>query len=709
MSFIEVERHRNEWCGVVLLTAALAGVVPVLAQADAEGNGVAQLGEIRVDERVDEGYVSRNSSTATKTDTPLKETAASISIVTAERMEDQAVKSVPEALRYTAGVISEYRGASNAGDETMVRGFGYVPRYVDGLAVASGTIEPWLLENIAVLKGPASLLYGQSNPGGLIDMSTKVAYGQEINRVGLGTGSRARAEGRFDFARRLGDTALSWRVVGLASRADTQEDGLKTRRLAIAPSLSWAPTDDTSLIVSARYQREPDAGYRNFRERLGTDTTTPYGRIPADFLVGDTDHERSSSTSQSLGYSFEHAFSPNLIFRQKARVSEVESRRDTLVWGSLAADQRTISRTASDSLSETDQALIDNQLETRFGFAGFEHLLLSGFDVQYTRSTNLSWRGRANSIDWVAPVYGNVVLSNYSQSGDSLSRTRQQGVYLQDQLTRGRWHLVAGLRHDWANNETLNRLSGTRADIDSEAFSGRVGVLYTLDSGFAPYASYSTSFEPVTQVPQAGERSFDPTEGEQLEVGLKWSSPDDSLMITTSVYDLRQANVLKSIEGTTPTAYEQVGEIRSRGFEVEAQGKVTRNLSLVGGYSYIDSEISKSNNRAEVGMKNDRIPSHQASLWGKYLFDSGLDVALGARYTGASWARNEAFSVPSYTLLDLALGYDCGRLDPRCAGLRGQVNVSNLTDEYYTASCSGAYACFVGNERVISASLDYQW
>lgn len=709
MSGIEVEAQRNEWYGIMLLATALAGV-PGGVLAEQVASGTTQLGAIRVADKAEGDYVAASSSSATKTDTPVKETAASISIVTAARMEEQAVKSIPEALRYTAGVVSEYRGASNAGDEAIVRGFGYVPRFVDGLSVGSGTIEPWLLESVAVLKGPASLLYGQSNPGGLIDMTTKAAYGQEINRFGLATGSGSRAESRFDFARNLEGTDLSWRVVGLASRADTQEDGLKSRRLAIAPSLLWAPSETTSLTVSARYQREPDAGYRNFRERLGTETSTRYGRIPSDFLVGDPAHERSASTSLSLGYSFEHAFSPDLIFRQKARISNVESTRDTLVWGSLAADQRTISRTASDSESENDQALIDNQLETRFGFAGFEHVLLGGFDVQYTRATSLSWRGRANPIDWLAPVYGNVVLTGYGQSGDSLSRTRQQGVYLQDQLTHGRWHLVAGLRYDRASNESLNYLAGTRSpDIDNEAVTGRIGALYAFDNGFAPYISYSTSFEPVTQAPQAGEGTFDPTEGEQLEVGVKWSRPDDSLMVTASVYDLRQTNVLKSIDGTTPTAYEQVGEIKSRGFELEAQGRISRNLSLIGAYSYNDSKISESNKPAEVGMKNDRVPRHQASLWGKYLFDNGLDIALGARHTGTSWARNNAFSVSRYTLLDLALGYECGKLDPRCAGLRGQVNVSNLTDKFYAASCSGAYACFVGNERVITASLDYQW
>ena len=703
-----LKKSRVERGSAALLLAALSGL-PVCAMAQAAEAGT-ELQAIEVSGQAQQGYVAGRSTSATKTDTPVKQTAASVSVVTSRQIEDQAAKSVAEALRYTPGVVSEYRGASNVSDETYVRGFGYVPRFLDGLLVGSATVDPWLLDSVAVLKGPASLLYGQSNPGGLIDMSSKLANGDEINRIGVGTGSRLKAESRFDFARRIEGTDFSWRLVGLAAKADTQEEKLQTRRLAIAPSLLWTPSDDTRVTLFGRYQREPDAAYRNFRERLGTDTSTRYGRIPSDFLVSDPEHERSESTSVSYGYSIEHDLSANLTLRQKARVSNVDERRDTLVWGALAADQRTISRTASDGTTENDQALIDNQLEWRVGFAGIEHVLLTGVDVQYTKASSKTWRGNANSIDWLAPVYGNLAISNYRASGDSQSRTRQQGIYLQDQMSVGRWNLLAGLRHDWASNETLNRYAATAAqDMDSKAFSGRLGVMYNFDNGISPYASYSTSFEPVTQVPQAGESAFDPTEGEQYEVGLKWATEDDRLMLTASVYDLRQSNVLKSIEGTVPTAYEQVGEIHSQGFELEAQGQVSERFSVIAGYSYNDSRISESNNASEEGQHNDRVPRHQASLWGKYLFGNGLDLALGARYNGASWARNDAFRVPSYTLIDLAVGYDAGRFDAALAGLRGQVNVSNLNDEYYTASCASAYACFVGNERVITASLDYQW
>lgn len=658
------------------------------------------------------GYRAKTSTSGTKTSTPLAETPASIAVVTAQQIADQAVTSVAQALRYTSGVAAEYRGSSNISDEAYIRGFGYVPRYVDGL-IFSGSgqqIDPWILDSVAVVKGPASLLYGQASPGGLIDATTKKADGSTINHVGFSTGSHSRAGLRFDFARPIEGTDLSWRIVGLAEQADTQEEGLQTRRLTLAPSLQWKPTDATTITVFAMYQREPDAGYRNFRQALGTLTPTSYGYIPADFLVGDPDFERSTRTSHYLGYSIEHQVSDSLTLRQKLRAGSGDWYQRTLVWGSLAADERTISRTVTESWSDTDQVAFDNQAEYRLTTGAVEHRLLAGVDVQYTKSTSLNYYGAsANSIDWTDPVYGNVVVSGSGSSNSSISRVRQTGIYLQDQATWGNLHVQAGLRYDWAENDTLNRISGSRVQIDSEALSGRIGALYDMGNGFSPYASYSTSFEPVTQVPQAGEDKFDPTEGRQFEVGVKWVNPDQTLTVTVSAYDLRQQNVLKSVAGSSPTRYEQVGEIKSRGFEIEAQGQVTEAFSLTGSYGYNDSRISKSTVASEIGTHNDRVPMHQAALWGKYEFDNGWDVALGIRYIGKSWARSNSFTVPGVTLLDAAVGYDLGKLDSRYEGLRAQVNVANLTDEFYTSSCASAYACWVGAERTVTASLDYRW
>jgi len=696
--------------GILLATTALS--LALAGAAMAEEKKVILLDPLTLTANSANGYVATDATAGTKTATPLEETPASVAVVTEQQIADQAPTSVAQALRYTSGVAAEYRGASNIADEVYVRGFGYVPRYVDGLSFGGSgqQVDPWMLENVAVVKGPASLLYGQSSPGGMVDSTTKKADGTEVSQLGFTTGSGARAGMRFDFARKIEGTNFSWRLVGLAERADTQEEGLQTRRMTLAPSLQWAPTDNTTVTFWTMYQREPDAGYRNFREYLGTVEPTGYGYIPAGFLVGNPNFEKSERTSRLLGYSIEHKLSGTTTLRQKARASTGTWDQRTLVWGSLAADEKTISRTVTESLSTTDQVSIDTQIESHLTFGGAEHVLLVGLDHQYTSTLGQTTYGAsAPSIDWTNPVRTPFTPGAPRGSSDSTTTVRQTGLYLQDQMTFGKLHVQAGLRYDWATNDTTDNLASTSTHISSEALSGRVGALYEMGNGFSPYISYSTSFEPVTQVPQAGEDPFKPTEGRQLEAGVKWTREDGRLAVTASAYDLRQTNVLKSITGTTPTEYEQVGEIRSRGFELEAQGQVTDAFSMIGSYSYNDSRISKSNNSAEIGTHNDRVPEQTASLWGKYEFGNGLDLALGVRYIGRSWARSNSFTVPEVTLIDAAIGYDFGKIDSRYEGLRGQINVSNLTNEFYAASCASRYACFVGNERTITASLDYKW
>lgn len=693
--------------GRLLLTAVAVAGLPLSVHAQ---DSAVVMDQVVISNDGTQGYNARTSTAGTKTSTPIEETPASISVVTDAQMEDQGVTSVAEALRYTPGVASEYRGTSNISDETYIRGFGYVPRFLDGLVISGSgqQIDPWILGSVAVVKGPASLLYGQSNPGGLIDMELKKADGTEGTRAGLTFGTRNRVGGRFDVVRKVDET-LSWRLLGLAEQADTQEEGLETRRLTLVPSVQWAPTDRTTVTAYAMYQREPDAGYRNFREALGTLRPTIHGYIPGDFLVGDPDFEVSSRTSSGFGWTLEHELNDRTTFRQKARYSTGHWDQRTLVWGSLGEDERTISRTVTDSHSQTRQAVIDNQIEHRMNAMGGEHTVLGGLDFQYTRSYDKSSYGAAaNPIDWLNPVYGNVVITGDPRGqSEGISRVRQTGLYLQDQAKFGRLHMQAGLRYDWATNESTDLLGGSTEDFDSEALTGRLGFLYQFENGFAPYISYSTSFEPVTQVAGTGQAPFDPTEGKQLELGVKWANPADTLMVTASVYDLRQTNVLKYDDATA--LYEQVGEIRSRGFELEGRGQVTEAFSLIAGYSYNDSKISQSTIREEIGTHNDRVPRHQASLWGKYNFSNGWDAGLGVRYVGESWARGNAFTVPGVTLFDMAVGYDFGAYDPRFRGIRAQLNVTNLTDEFYTSSCASAYACWVGAERQATLAIDYTW
>jgi iron complex outermembrane receptor protein len=197
---------------------------------------------------------------------------------------------------------------------------------------------------------------------------------------------------------------------------------------------------------------------------------------------------------------------------------------------------------------------------------------------------------------------------------------------------------------------------------------------------------------------------FDPTEAEQLEIGAKWASADGRLFAQAAVYDLRQTGVL--VYNNTLSVYEQIGRIDSRGLELEGRAELGQGWSVIASAGWIDAEVKETTNAAELGKTPSRVPDVTASIWGKYTAGAGYDVALGLRHIGTSQGNGtNTFEVPSVTLVDLALGYDLGRLTPAAEGVRAQLNVQNLADKQYVASCASAYACFVGSERTVTVSV----
>lgn len=303
-------------------------------------------------------YAAKQSLTAIKTDTPISRTPQSIAVVTKDQMRDQNVQSVAEALRYTPGVLAEYRGASNVRDELFVRGFYDTPRYLDGMFLAGelsyAQVNPYLLELVELISGPASALYGQANPGGLLNMVSKKPTEGPLREVELSVGTNKYLSASFDISDKVpGNSALSYRIAGTGFRSDQQEDFTKKRGYAIAPSLTWSPDEDTKLTVLGGYQYEPHVGFRNFLDAAGTiDPIEGYGYVPRNFMVSDPNYEHFNREQAWIGFELEHAFNDTFTFRQKMRFHQTSMAHRTLVWGSATADPDTgantlITRSAS--------------------------------------------------------------------------------------------------------------------------------------------------------------------------------------------------------------------------------------------------------------------------------------------------------------------------------------------------------------------------
>lgn len=668
------------------------------------------------------GIVAKESASGTKTATPLRKTPQTISVVTREQMNDQQPASVADALGYSSGVVTNYRGNSNRNDEVISRGFRYAPKLLDGLHYGlssenggAGQLDPWLLERVEMVHGPAGVLYGQVSPGGLLLMTSKRPTAESIHEVKLSTGNRHYGEAAFDFGGKLNDdNTLFYRLNGIANTKSEFVKNSKQQRMAIAPAITWLPNEDTSFTLLTSYQNDPKAGSRNFLPRSGTLYATPEGfTVPYDLNVSDSDFAKSKREQTSIGYSLDHSFNEAVSFTQNLRYSHRNEDYKYLVYGYDYSDH-VMTRMPQHEETQTNEFNVDNQLKGLFETGDVSHTVLGGLDYRYSHiDLKLSRAyGTQYNLDWTNPGRIDIDENDLALATSTLKTLNQYGVYLQDQMAWNNWNLVLSGREDWSQVRTQDRLANTDVTYNDSAFTGRAGLLYAFDNGVSPYISYSTSFEPVLAQPAPGSDPLKPTTGAQTEVGVKFQPVGSNTMMTVSWFDINQKNVLSSIDGTR--YYNQIGKVNSQGIETEIHAQPTPEIKLIAAYTYTDATTKESDTAAEVGHSPAAIPRHAASAWGSYSFlDGALDgltVGTGVRYVGKAGGDNTGeYYVPHYTLYDAMVKYELGQAVPALKGTSLQFNVQNLTDEHYVASCSNAYACFYGSGRTFVASVDYRW
>lgn len=715
-----------------------AGTVTLLPAPTVSGDAgsAIQLPEVNVQatawrswQPVD-GYVAGVTTTGTKTDTPLIESPQSVSVVTRDQMDDQGSQTVAQTLRYTPGVLAEVRPSARY-DSVFVRGFGgqgsgaaYV-NFLDGLrqqrsiSYAIPTVDPWLLERIEILRGPASVLYGQAGSGGIVNLVSRRPTETPTHELRVEAGSNDRRQAMFDAGGKLTeDGQFLYRLTGIARKSGTQFDGVDDDRIAIAPAVTWKPTSDTSLTVLASYQRDPEGGFYNFAPAVGTVLPNRNGKLGSDFYAGDPAYDNYTRNSASIGYQFEHRLSDVWTLRQNARYNHVNSSFNAISFSSLQANQRTATRSISDVNDMANTVAIDNQAQATVMTGPVDHTLLFGTDWSrgFARRDLGQFTGvTVPTLDIFNPVYGNRYPTARSVQTTRQIQT-QLGFYAQDQVAYENWRLTVGLRHDRADSETTVPTSNnSRTSQSDNAFTWRAGLLYLFDNGITPYVNYSTSFLPNSgsYSPARGGGAFTPTRGEQYEAGVKYQPPGMNSFIQLAGYSIRQRDVL-TVDPLNNLYSVQTGEIRSRGIELEGRASLTSSLDLIGAYSYIDAEVTKSNTAGVAGNRVPQVPHHMASGWVNYRFQSGLLAGLelggGVRYVGPTAGNDvNSFEVPAYTLADAAVRYDLGALKTELTGAELTLNVTNLFDKEFVSSCSSATACFFGDRRLVLAGVRYKW
>lgn len=706
--------------GLLSLTSLLA----LGAAANAQESGATKEDEVsKQDTIVVTGQVG--SFGATKSDTPITETARSLSVEPSELFIDKGALNLSQTVTYSAGVTGETYGFATRGDAVSSRGLS-IPRYRDSIQELFGSynttrVDPFTVEQVEVLKGPASVLYGQGSPGGLLNVVSKRP------RDGFG-GSLVGEDGNFDRYQVAGDITgpvegsdgkLLYRLVALYRDTGSQVDYVDETTQVLMPSITFAPSDDTQFTLIGLYQDTDSDTGAQFIPVEGTlfphNVTGEY--IDPDLYVGEPDFNRYNTESTQITLLGEHRVSDNLKLEATAlwRSGEADYHQawPTFTGGSRYLNQyfgvplfteTTVARTFYQGDNTFDQAALDVRAKLDFMTGALEHNVLAGVqyqDVETDSNSSYYFGGGVLAgdfsyvFDLANPVYGNYPDQSVFDAiyNDAPTQNVQDlGLYVSDQIRYENWRFTLGVRADQVENET-----GTVSQ-DDDAISTSFGVLYQFAYGFSPYASYSESFEPVIGTNQLTGEALKPKEARQYEVGVKYEPQSLPGLITLAYYDIEVSN-LPNPNSLPGNAAQQQGISTLKGLELEARLQFDE--------VYIQAAAATLDAEDPNGFQLSAQPDQSASLWATWRPEGqweGFKLGGGVRYVGESVSENASvrYDTPSYTLGDLMIGYEWDRWD-------FQINARNITDEEYLTSCLTRGDCFPGVRRTVVARLGYEF
>jgi iron complex outermembrane recepter protein len=658
------------------------------------------------------GFFAGSSTTATKEDAPLIEIPQSVSVVTADQLASRNVQTVAEAIRYTGSVDVDTFGDETRFDWINIRGFDQSTyglyrdnsRWQSGNV--SGQIDPYLIQEVDIVKGPSSVLYGQNQPGGLVNLVTKRPPSRALHEVVLNYGSFDRRQVGLDFGGPVGtdDGTLRYRLTGLYRKSDTQVNDIPDNRWFVAPGLTWIPSTQTTWTLLADYQKD-DTGWSQFLPAQGTFLPNPNGKIPVSTFVGQPGYDTFPRTQWSGGSLFEHRLSEMWTFRNTLRYSSIKYDGKCVFGGGLANDLRTLSRFGFSNSLDLGLFTMDTNASMHGKTGSAEHSVLVGVDYSKSTTTVVSGFANAPTIDIFHPTYAGTIPDLFIYSN-----TRQPssllGIYAQDRIKIGpRLILTLAGRHDSSDITTEDQLSKTSTKQSPGKFTERVGVTYLSELGLAPYASYSTSFLPVSGVNAAG-KPFVPTEGKQVEGGFKFQPKGSNSFVTADVFQITQTNVSVP-DPSSPFNSVQQGEIRSRGYEVEAVGNLVSTLNFNAAYSHLNQEVTRTTDATALGKRPPLAPNGLVSFGAEYTVPNGaltgFGFGAGIRHVGdrAGDAANTII-VPSYTLFDASIRYLWRNTEFQLSG-------TNLANKTYVAVCESVSYCNYGMARKILATTRFHF
>ena len=656
-----------------------------------------------------QGYRATRSASATRTDTAIHETPQSISVVPAQVVEDIGATRLEDALDYAGGVERGNNFGGQGLTEFLVRGFSTQEFYRNGFAVNRGypnMPDASTLERIEVLRGPASMLYGRGDPGGTFNIVSKQPQAERRTVLGSQVNTDGLRRGTLDTTGALDESAaFTYRLNLVAEGSDSFRDHVESERYNIAPVLRWQLSDDTALILEGDYlhNRHPmDRGLTRYPNQAGD--------LSRDRFLGEESAGKLTNQNATTQLRLEHQLDSQWMLRGGIQYLDGSLDGGAVENNGLAADGRTVGRNYSERWLNWNDLAVQANLEGHFDAAGLAHTLLLGVEFDdFNYDSQIDRSGGATSdfpIDLYDPVYGQPLPALTRTTTYDDENLKSYAFFLQDQIAlTERLTAQVGARLERFEQRYENKLTPAGSwDQAHNAVSPRFGLIYDLTEELAVYANTSRSFKPNRGADRSSQ-AFDPEKGIAHEVGIKYERPEHDLSVTAALFHITKENVLTSdpLDSNYQVA---AGEARSRGFDISVAGNITPQWRVIGGYAYVDAEVTESSSASmPTGTRLANVPHHSFNLLDTYEFAegplAGLGVGMGIKYVGdrKGGATSTAFDMDAYTTVDLLAYY------PLTERVRLNLNLNNLFDEEYEERAWGNIWAYPGAPRTLQAGI----
>ncbi|MBA8879992.1 TonB-dependent siderophore receptor [Phyllobacterium myrsinacearum] len=724
-------KNKVRWAGFLLAGTALGLLQPGIAMAQEpvllkeiviDGGGTA-TGPVK-------GYVAKKTTVGSKSDMAITAIPQSVSVVGQQELQDRGVKKVDEALRYTAGITASPFGEDPDTDWIFIRGFQATQTgiFLDGLPLfgygfGGFQLDPFMLERVEVLKGPASVLYGGANPGGIVNMVSKRPEKDRFGRIETGVNQYGNAYLGVDVGDKIDENGVwTYRFTGRIAGGEQQTDFAKDFRGSVMPQITYEPSADTKINVFGQFSAldQTHAGGA-FLPYVGTVIDAPFGKISRKANFTEPGIDDGTNRQYMIGYEAEHTFDNGWKLSQNVRYGH-QNKKETSPYPYGYVDpaypygggpnpttpDNQLYRIGFNHDTKVDTFLMDNRAEKEFTTGALEHNFLFGVDYKYFKIDQVQASGGATPISANNPVYG-TPQGPTSVYLDQVLKMNQIGVYAQDQVRFGDgWLVTLNGRYDYVSIKSDSAEGpffplGPTYNYNKSAVSGRVGLGYEFSNGITPYVSAATFFNPV--IGTTLEKPLKPEEGYQFEAGIKYAPDFVDGLLTASVFQITKQNALSRIPGTFIDT--QLGEVTSTGLELEGKVNIDQNWKALASLTVLDMDITKDEDSALVGNWPTIVPKVSASFWLDYTVDQGplegVNLGAGVRYQGESYAnKTNTLKVPDATLFDATIRYE---KDTWGVAL----NVTNLFDKAYVKGCDGEAVCGYGDGRTITLSAHTKW